>query len=132
MHVLMHIRACPALSSMLVMRLVFQHASVCCQVVESLYGQDLDSGQHGSGFPLPPYRQRLLEEHLAKVALAEAEAVGDAEALAKAAEAVKPRQYSAEEKAYSEHPWNINNLTRCKVCPHCSTCSYVTSLWTDW
>jgi hypothetical protein len=34
-------------------------------VVESLYGQDLDSGHHGSGFPLPPFRQRLLEAHLA-------------------------------------------------------------------
>ena len=34
-------------------------------MVESLYGQDLDSGHHGSGFPLPPFRQRLLEAHLA-------------------------------------------------------------------
>lgn len=33
--------------------------------MESLYGQDLDSGHHGSGFPLPPFRQRLLEAHLA-------------------------------------------------------------------
>ena len=49
------------------------NVSVCKQVVESLYGQDLDSGQHGSGFPLPPYRQRLLEEHLARVAQAEAQ-----------------------------------------------------------
>ena len=85
-------------------------------MVESLYGQDLDSGQHGSGFPLPPYRQRLLEEHLAKVAIAEAEANGDENARAKAAAAIKPRVYTAEERAYAEHPWNINNLTRCKVC----------------
>ena len=35
-------------------------------MVESLYGQDLDSGHHGSGFPLPPFRQRLLEAHLAQ------------------------------------------------------------------
>ena len=28
-------------------------------------GQDLDSGHHGSGFPLPPFRQALLERHLA-------------------------------------------------------------------
>lgn len=27
--------------------------------------QDLDSGHHGSGFPLPPFRQALLERHLA-------------------------------------------------------------------
>lgn len=39
--------------------------AVWWQVVESLYGQDLDSGHHGSGFPLPPFRQRLLEAHLA-------------------------------------------------------------------
>ena len=35
--------------------------------VESLYGQDLDSGHHGSGFPLPEWRRALLEAHLAKV-----------------------------------------------------------------
>ena len=38
------------------------------QCLESLYGQDLDSGCHGSGFPLPPFRQRLLEAHLAQQA----------------------------------------------------------------
>ena len=27
--------------------------------------QDLDSGHHGSGFPLPPFRQALLERRLA-------------------------------------------------------------------
>ena len=27
--------------------------------------QDLDSGHHGSGFPLPPFRQALLARHLA-------------------------------------------------------------------
>lgn len=87
--------------------------------MESLYGQDLDSGQHGSGFPLPPYRQRLLEEHLAKVLMAEAEAAGDEAGKQQAAEAIKPRVYTPDEKAYSEHPWNINNLTRCKVRPCC-------------
>ncbi|KAK9803314.1 hypothetical protein WJX73_000542 [Symbiochloris irregularis] len=84
------------------------------QVVESLYGQDLDSGQHGSGFPLPPYRQRLLEEHLARVAQAEAQAQADKGLKVKAVEGIKPRVYTPEERAYSEHPWNINNLTRCK------------------
>ena len=38
------------------------------QFLESLYGQDLDSGLHGSGFPLPPFRQKLLEAHLAEQA----------------------------------------------------------------
>ncbi len=27
--------------------------------------QDLDSGHHGSGFPLPPFRAELLRAHLA-------------------------------------------------------------------
>ena len=30
-----------------------------------LHVQDLDSGHHGSGFPLPPFRAALLREHLA-------------------------------------------------------------------
>ncbi len=70
------------------------------QVVESLYGQDLDSGHHGSGFPLPPFRQRLLEAHLAAT---EGRTEGDG------------RKFTPEEAAYSEHKWNINNMPRCKV-----------------
>lgn len=38
--------------------------------VESLYGQDVDSGHHGSGFPLPLWRRRLLEQHLERQAAA--------------------------------------------------------------
>lgn len=71
------------------------------QVVESLYGQDLDSGHHGSGFPLPPFRQRLLEAHLATNA--------------QAAEQVHLRHKTDEETVYSEHKWNINNMPRCKA-----------------
>lgn len=41
------------------------------EVVESLYGQDVDSGHHGSGFPLPLWRRRLLGLHLAKQAAAQ-------------------------------------------------------------
>lgn len=69
-------------------------------MVESLYGQDLDSGHHGSGFPLPPFRQRLLEAHLAAT---EGRTEGDG------------RKFTPEEAAYSEHKWNINNMPRCKV-----------------
>lgn len=32
--------------------------------------QDVDSGHHGSGFPLPLWRRRLLEQHLARAAAA--------------------------------------------------------------
>ncbi|BDA42391.1 probable lysine-specific demethylase JMJ703 at N-terminal half [Coccomyxa sp. Obi] len=69
------------------------------EVVESLYGQDLDSGHHGSGFPLPPFRQRLLEAHLAAT---EGKKEGEG------------RKFTPEEAAYSEHKWNINNMPRCK------------------
>lgn len=73
-------------------------------MVESLYGQDLDSGHHGSGFPLPPFRQRLLEAHLAH-STQEAKGPGQ----------VQLRHKTDEETVYSEHKWNINNMPRCKV-----------------
>lgn len=70
-------------------------------MVESLYGQDLDSGHHGSGFPLPPFRQRLLEAHLAATEGAKKDG--------------EKRKFTPEETVYSEHKWNINNMPRCKV-----------------
>ena len=75
------------------------------QVVESLYGQDLDSGHHGSGFPLPPFRQRLLEAHLAAAAADGSAGNGQ----------VQLRHKTEEETVYSEHKWNINNMPRCKA-----------------
>ena len=82
------------------------------QVVESFYGQDLDSGHHGSGFPLPPFRQRLLEEHLQKQAASRKTA---AKADSDTGDDNSKRTYTKEETVYSEHAWNINNLPRCKV-----------------
>ncbi len=73
--------------------------------MESLYGQDLDSGHHGSGFPLPPFRQKLLEQHLAEQAKTDGASDGP----------VAPRKYTADEREYSLHKWNINNLPRNKV-----------------
>ena len=32
-----------------------------------------------------------------------------------------PRQFTAEEAVYSEHPWNINNMPRCKARRACRT-----------
>jgi hypothetical protein len=88
------------------------------QVVESLYGQDLDSGHHGSGFPLPPFRQRLLEAHLAQAAAANTGAGAAAAPKQEVANsAVEPRQFTPEEAVYSEHKWNINNMPRCKARP---------------
>ena len=59
-------------------------------------------------FPLPPFRQRLLEAHLAHSAQ---EAKGPGQ--------VQLRHKTDEETVYSEHKWNINNMPRCKVrLPH--------------
>jgi len=82
-------------------------------VVESYYGQDLDSGHHGSGFPLPPFRQRLLEEHLQKQAVSRSKPAGKTDS--DTGEDNSKRTYTKEETVYSEHAWNINNLPRCKV-----------------
>lgn len=81
-------------------------------VVESYYGQDLDSGHHGSGFPLPPFRQRLLEEHLQKQAVSRSKPAGKTDS--DTGEDNSKRTYTKEETVYSEHAWNINNLPRCK------------------
>lgn len=91
------------------LRLSLQHA---VQVVESLYGQDLDSGHHGSGFPLPPFRKRLLEEHLKATP---ARKPGHSTNCTCCSVSVSDLKYSPEEEVYSEHCWNINNLPRCKV-----------------
>ncbi|KAL4448340.1 hypothetical protein ABPG75_005559 [Micractinium tetrahymenae] len=72
--------------------------------VESLYGQDVDSGHHGSGFPLPLWRRRLLEQHLARQAAAAGSGGAPAEL---------PNYADELERQYAEHPWNINNLPRC-------------------
>ena len=85
------------------------------QVVESLYGQDLDSGHHGSGFPLPPFRQTMLEQHLTQAAQDKGQK--DAGSAAAAAQ----RHFTDKETAYSKHAWNINNLPRCKVRLTCPT-----------
>ena len=91
------------------------------EVVPSLYGQDLDSGHHGSGFPLPPLRRKLLAAHLlAKTAAAEAAKRGSAAAAAAAASSVDAGQSfetllpqeTPQEALYARHPWNINNLPR--------------------
>jgi hypothetical protein len=60
---------------------------------EALYGQDLDSGHHGSGFPLPEWRRRLLEEFL---------------------ETQLPSPATAAEELYANHSWNVNNMPRCE------------------
>lgn len=89
--------------------------------VPSLYGQDLDSGHHGSGFPLPPLRRKLLAAHLlAKKAAAAAAKSGASPSAASAAAAAAGQAAldsllpaeTPHEAAYARHPWNINNLPR--------------------
>lgn len=56
--------------------------------LESLYGQDIDSGHHGSGFPLPPFRLRMLEQRLREGAVQGAAASAKHAAKAASEEAV--------------------------------------------
>lgn len=65
--------------------------------IESLYGQDLDSGHHGSGFPLPAWRRELLAAYLRRTNRREVEL---------------PEPSTSTERAYAEHPWNVNNMPR--------------------
>jgi hypothetical protein len=60
--------------------------------------QDLDSGHYGSGFPLPEWRRKLLAQHLGKPG----------------APAELPPYGTDAEREYAAHPWNINNMPRCK------------------
>ena len=75
--------------------------------IESLYGQDLDSGHHGSGFPLPPLRRALLAEHLKAAPRPPG---------GKQAKGAPPpgelRPLTPDEEKYAAHPWNINNMPR--------------------
>jgi len=87
----------------------------------SLYGQDLDSGHHGSGLPLPPLRRRLLAAHLLakKAAAAAAAAKGGGGTSSSSAAAAAVDEFDSllpaeteREALYARHPWNINNLPR--------------------
>ena len=95
-------------------------------MVESFYGQDLDSGHHGSGFPLPPFRQRLLEEHLQKQAAARGSKAAS-RTDSDTGEDHSKRMYTQEETVYSEHSWNINNLPRCKVRCRVNSCAFLSA-----
>ena len=62
--------------------------------VEALYGQDLDTGHYGSGFPLPQWRRELLQKYLdssgKKMRVSEFKDAGAMD--------------------YMDDPWNINNM----------------------
>lgn len=111
-----HLNTYPALVPSNTAWLLLMFEGCVKQVVESLYGQDLDSGHHGSGFPLPPFRRKLLEEHL--------------KSAASPADEPQSLNLSPEEEAYSEHCWNINNLPRCKVFQPCLSATIRCRTWT--
>jgi hypothetical protein len=65
------------------------HIHLTCMHVPT--PQDLDSGRHGSGFPLPSWR-----------------------GLPTDARTGRGIRQSAASKHYAEHPWNVNNVPRSK------------------
>jgi hypothetical protein len=65
------------------------------ETVESFYGSDLDNGLHGSGFPLPGWRQTLKGQSLPQVE-----------------NCISTEELECFEK-YRNHPWNVNNLSCC-------------------
>ena len=63
------------------------------EIVESLYGSDLDNSLHGSGFPLPGWRQ-----------------TSNGHSSPQARNRMSPEKLACFEK-YRNHPWNVNNLS---------------------
>lgn len=68
------------------------------QEVEALYGQDLDNGTCGSGFPLATWRRSLLQEYFR-------ETYGPTDA------PKVPVTLDSRNQYYADHPWNINNVS---------------------
>ncbi|PNH12084.1 putative lysine-specific demethylase JMJ14 [Tetrabaena socialis] len=85
--------------------------TVIPQVVETLYGSDLDSARHGSGFPLPPWRAPPTDQK-----------PDDAAPLDE-----RGRHYAC-------HPWNINNLPRAtgSVLRYIETDELITGVMVPW
>lgn len=118
----------------------------------SLYGQDIDSGNHGSGFPLPPWRLRMLEEHQRAQGSAseshdgaaatepsvpegaEERHEGEEETTADKLRNGRRHRESPEERRYRYHRWNINNLPRSagSVLRHVMGDELVTGVMVPW
>ncbi|GIL43086.1 hypothetical protein Vafri_875 [Volvox africanus] len=91
-------------------------------VVETLYGSDLDSARHGSGFPLPPWR----------VPTTDMQAWSSSSSAAAAAAAAPLLDERA--RQYACHPWNINNLPRARgsMLRYLETNEFITGVMVPW
>eukprot|EP00890_Picochlorum_soloecismus_P002883 jgi/Picsp_1/3596/NSC_06433-R1_probable lysine-specific demethylase jmj14-like len=86
--------------------------------VEALYGQDLDTGHYGSGFPLPQWRRELLQKYL--------DSIGKKITVSQLKEAGTMK--------YVDDPWNINNmpLSKGSLLSHLREDGLITGVMIPW
>lgn len=86
--------------------------------VEALYGQDLDTGHYGSGFPLPQWRRELLQKYI--------DSRGEEMIVSQLKDDIAMK--------YVDDPWNINNMPLCKgsLLSHLREDGLITGVMVPW